>query len=196
MTRTGIEQHGRAAGEVKNSPVGCSLVRGVTVRECLPGTQHPECVSFFICDPYGNRTARPSRRRGKEQPGGLFFSARGNRTGMSTGGAAPRMCELFYFVTRTGIEPRISLFEKTKIHPCCCRKSDRRSGGGSFLCGITVLPAEWTGWLSGRGGGFRPRQRSRRRAVQIQRPRSPHPGGRADCAAPDTPVLRFAAAHR
>ena len=48
VTRTGIEQHGRAAGEVKNSPVGCSLVRGVTVRECLPGTQHPECVSFFI----------------------------------------------------------------------------------------------------------------------------------------------------
>ncbi len=153
------------------------------------------CELFYFVTRTGIEQGGGAMRR-KQSPSGVLFSPRGNRWGMSIGDAASRMCELFLFVTRTGIEPRISLFEKTKIHPCCCRKSDRRSGGGSFLCGITVLPAEWTGWLSGRGGGFRPRQRSRRRAVQIQRPRSPHPGGRADCVAPDTPVLRFAAAHR
>ena len=34
--------------------------------------------------------------RRKQSPSGALFSPRGNRWGMSTGDAAPRMCELFY----------------------------------------------------------------------------------------------------
>ena len=37
--------------------------------------------SFFFLCVEGTRTARPSRRRGKQQPGGLLFSARGSPSG-------------------------------------------------------------------------------------------------------------------
>ena len=76
----GLEQHGRAAGEANNSPVGCCLVRG----DHRPGMSavEPELCSglSFLCVE-GTRTARPSRRRGKQQPGGLLFSARGLPSG-------------------------------------------------------------------------------------------------------------------
>ena len=73
----GLEQHGRAAGEANNSPVGCCLVRG----DHRPGMSavEPELCSglSFLCVE-GTRTARPSHRRGKQQPGGLLFSVRGS----------------------------------------------------------------------------------------------------------------------
>ena len=57
--------------------MGCCLVRG----DHRPGMSavEPELCSglSFLCVE-GTRTARPSHRRGKQQPGGLLFSARGS----------------------------------------------------------------------------------------------------------------------
>ena len=58
-----------------------------------------------------------------------------------------------------------------------------------FTCPPAARPAR----LSGRGGGFPPRQRSRPRAARTGRWRSPRPGGRADSAAPARWALRFPA---
>ena len=73
----GLEQHGRAAGEANNSPVGCCLVRG-DHRLGMSVVELETCSGLSFLCVEGTRTARPSRRRGKQQPGGLLFSARGS----------------------------------------------------------------------------------------------------------------------
>lgn len=62
-------------------------------------------------------------------------------------------------------------------------------GSLRFTCPPAAPPAR----LSGRGDGSLPRQRSRPRAAQTERWRSPRPGGRADSAAPARPAWRFPA---
>ena len=58
---------------------------------------------------------------------------------------------------------------------------------------FTFPPAAPPARLSGRGGGFPLRQRSRPRAARTGRWRSPRPGERADSAAPARPAWRFPA---
>ena len=102
----GLEQHGRAAGEANNSPVGCCLVRGD--HRLGMSVVEPELCSglSFLCVE-GTRTARPSRRRGKQQPGGLLFSVWGSPFGNVCRGS----CGLKDF--------RAFLFCKPWVHGFC-----------------------------------------------------------------------------
>jgi len=53
------------------------------------------CELFYFVTRTGIEQGGGAMRR-KQSPSGALFSPRGNRWGMSTGDAAPRMCELFY----------------------------------------------------------------------------------------------------
>ena len=140
----GLEQHGRAAGKANNSPVGCCLVRG----DHRPGMSavEPELCSglSFLCVE-GTRTARPSRRRGKQQPGGLLFSARGSPSGNVCRGAGTVFWS-FFFCAWKGLEQHGRATGEANNSPvgCCLVRGDHRPGmsavepelcsGLSFLC--------------------------------------------------------------
>ena len=60
--------------------MGCCLVCG-DHRLGMSAVEPELCSGLSFLCVEGTRTARPSRRRGKQQPGGLLFSARGSPSG-------------------------------------------------------------------------------------------------------------------
>ena len=83
-TASTIDIPGRRSPHTKQQPTGL-LFASPAARPCCSNPFHAQKrktrtqrVLVFLGAMEGTRTARPSHRRGKQQPGGLLFSARGS----------------------------------------------------------------------------------------------------------------------
>ena len=93
----GLEQHGRAAGETNNSPVGCCLVRGDHRLGMSPVSLGP-FWSFFFCAWKGLEQHGRAAGEANNSPVGCCLVRGDHRLGMSA--VEPELCSGLSFFVR------------------------------------------------------------------------------------------------
>ena len=124
----GLEQHGRAAGEANNSPVGCCLVRG-DHRLGMSAVEPELCsgLSFFVRGRDSNSTAEPQARQTTARWAVVWCA------GITVWECLPRSrnCVLvFLFLCVEGLEQHGRAAGEANNSPvgCCLVRGDHRPG--------------------------------------------------------------------